>query len=75
MGEITPSNKERTTNNTDLHYLTSLFSRPCLHRHTYIYYPILYMEFNIIEWLCLKPPKIKDQNSGSQFMLGGPLPD
>ena len=26
MGEITPSNKERTTNTTDLHYLTSLFT-------------------------------------------------
>ena len=26
MREITPSNKERTTNTTDLHYLTSLFT-------------------------------------------------
>ena len=23
----------------------------------------------MIDWLCLKPPKIKDQNSGSQLML------
>ena len=26
MGEITPSNKERTTNTTDLHHLTSIFT-------------------------------------------------
>ena len=31
--------------------------------HLYIYTTlILYTAFNIIEWLCLKPPKINDQN-------------
>lgn len=45
MGEITPSNKERTTNTTDLHYLTSLFtdsqalsSITALTSSAYIYY-------------------------------------
>ena len=39
------------------------------HKETTSRILILYTAFSMIDWLCLKQPKIKDQNSGSQLML------
>ena len=82
MREITPSNKERTTNTTDLHYLTSLFTDSqalsairALTSSAYIYYTYIIHGVQHYRMVMFKAAKIKDQNSGSQFRLGGPLLD